>query len=105
MDAAVKIKGRLAAKLKGEEYTPPAEVRDESVNWSKIYTGFVVGAGILAACIGVVGFVRKDDLRLSGATVGVGVAAVVFQYVLLLAAAVILILLIGIVIYAMDGGF
>jgi len=100
-DAAVRIKERITSKLKGEA-DAPAAARDDGRNWSSIVSVTVIGAGVLAACIGVVGFVRRDDIRLSGATISLGVAAAVFQFVLLLAAAILVILLIGIILAALG---
>jgi hypothetical protein len=98
---AGRIKDRLAAKAKGQEYVAPAEPR--GVDWSKWYPAGVVAAGILAVCIGVVGLVAHHDGRLNSATVAVGASAVIFQYALIIAAAVLLILLVGLVVSAIGG--
>ena len=102
VEVAGRIKDRLAAKAKGKEYVPPAEVR--RVNRAKWYSGGVVGAGVLAVCIGVVGLVARHDGRLNSATVAVGASAVAFQYVLMLAAALLVILLVGLILSAFSGG-
>ena len=60
--------------------------------------------GALAMCVGVVGFVRREDGRLSAATVTVGLAAIVFQFFLLFAAALLLLLLVVIVLSALGIG-
>jgi len=101
-EIASSLAGRLAARARGEQYVPPPAVVQAGTDWSRIYPAAVVGAGILAACVGVVGFVRRDDLRVAGATIGVGLSAVLFQYFLLLAGAVLFILLIAVVLAAMQ---
>ena len=104
VDAAIRIQDRLAAKARGEAYARPASVDAAGAGWSRIYPASVIGAGALAACVGVVGFVRHDDPRLAGATVAVGLGAVVFQYALLLAGLLLLVLLVGAILAALGGG-
>ncbi|MCH9022009.1 MAG: hypothetical protein IID32_04525 [Planctomycetes bacterium] len=104
LDTAIKIKDRLNAKLKGEEYKSQQEPKSAPSNMSKYYPASVILAGAIAICFGTVGFVRRDNLRLSGATVAVGASAILFQYFLMLAAAIILILLIGMVLAVLQGG-
>ena len=101
VEVAGRIKDRLAAKAKGQEYVAPAEPR--GVDWAKWYPAGVVAAGILAVCIGVVGLVAGHDGRLNSATVAVGASAVILQYALLIAAALLLILLVGLVVSAVGG--
>lgn len=102
VEVAGRIKDRLAAKAKGQEYVAPAE--PQGVDWSKWYMASVIGAGVLAICIGVVGLVAHHDGRLNSATIAVGASAIVFQYALIIAAALLLILLIGLVLSAIGGG-
>ena len=102
VEVAGRIKNRVTAKARGEQYVAPAEPR--RTDWSKWYSFGVVVAGVLAVCIGVVGLVARHDGRLNFATVAVGASAVVLQYALLIAAALLLILLVGLVLSAMDGG-
>lgn len=102
VEVAVRIKDRLAAKAKGQEYVAP--VPSKGVDWSKWYTASVIGAGVLAVCIGVVGLVAHHDGRLNSATIAVGASAIMFQYVLMIAAALLLILLIGLLLSAIGGG-
>ena len=101
VEVAGRIKDRLAAKAKGQEYVAPAEPR--RTHWDKWYSGGVVGAGVLAVCVGVIGLVARHDTRLNSATIAVGAAAVAFQYVLMIAAALLLILLVGLVLSAIGG--
>ena len=95
VDVAGRIKDRLAARAKGQEYVAPAGPR--RTNWAKWYKGGVVAAGVLGVCIGVVGLVARHDGRLNSAAVAVGASAIVLQYALIIAAALLLILLVGLV--------
>lgn len=102
VEVAGRIKDRLVARAKGQPYVAPAESRGFSA--SHWYTGGVVAAGALAVCIGVIGLVCHHNARLNCASVAVGASAIVFQYMLILAAALLLILLVGLVLSAMAGG-
>ena len=53
-----------------------------------------------AMCCGVIGFVRHEDRRINGSAVSIGIAAIVFQYFLILASVVILLLLVGLIMSA-----
>ena len=102
VEVAGQIKDRLTAKVTGREYVAP--VAATGVNWSKIYTASVVGGGVLAICIGVVGLVAHHNGRLNSATIAVGASAILFQYALMIAAALLLILLVGVILSAIGGG-
>lgn len=101
VEVATKIKDRLVAKAKGEEFVAEPAV-DTSIDIGKWYPPSVIGIGLFAACLGVVGFTRHESNRVSASAVAVGLAAIVFQYFLLLAAAIILILLIGFILSALG---
>jgi hypothetical protein len=100
VDAAVRIKGRLAAKIKGEEFVEPPE--KVPFDWAKWFPAGTISLGVFAMCCGTVGFVRREDIRINGSAVTIGLAAIVFQYFLLIAAALILILLIAIALSALG---
>ncbi|MEX2215632.1 MAG: hypothetical protein WD768_16085 [Phycisphaeraceae bacterium] len=102
-DAAVKIKERISANLKGEKYIAPSSATEKGLNWSKVYPATVVGVAALAICIGVFGFVRANDRRLNVTTVGVGAAAIVFQYVILISAAILFILFVVAILSVLGG--
>ena len=101
MDAAVRIKDRLVAKIKGEELVPPPE-EDKRFDWNKWFPAGTISLGALAISFGTIGFVRREDVRMNGSAVTIGLAAIVFQYFLLIAATLILILLIFIVLSALG---
>jgi len=101
VDAAVRIKDRLAAKIKGEEFVePPPEKLP--FDWAKWLPAGTISLGLFGMCCGTIGFVRREDIRINASAVTIGLAAIVFQYFLLIAAALILILLIAIVLSALG---
>jgi hypothetical protein len=101
VEVATRIKDRLVAKAKGEEFVvkPAAETSTDLGKWVPPAT---IGIGLLGVCLGVVGFTRHESARMSASAVAVGLAAIVFQYFLLMAAAIILILLIGFILSALG---
>ncbi|QDV22218.1 hypothetical protein [Aureliella helgolandensis] len=101
VDVAVNIKDQLVAKAKGQEFVAkPKDDKTPSIRrWYPLTT---IGIGLLGMCLGVVGFTRHEDTRMSASAVTIGLAAIVFQYFLLLAAAIILILLIGFILNALG---
>ena len=102
VEVAGRIKDRLAARAKRQEYIPPQEPK--RTQWSKWYSGGVVGAGVIAVAIGVIGLVAGHDLRLNAAAIAVGASAIVFQYALMIAAAVLVILFVGLILSVIGGG-
>ena len=99
---AGRIKDRIAAKLRGRTYeAPPPKAL---FRWSRWLPGLAVGLGVLGCGLGVVGFIRREDVRLSGSAVALGIGAVVFQYALLLAGAILFLLLIALIASAFSGG-
>jgi hypothetical protein len=93
VDVATKIRDRLVAKAKGEAYVSPIE-DDTSWNVAKWYPAGTIALGLCGICLGVGGFCRREDSRITGSSVTIGFAAIVFQYFLLLAAAIIFIMLV-----------
>ena len=102
VDKAVEIKNRLKAKLSGKQYQP--EKDSESPRHSRWVFPSVIALGVISIGFGLVGFVRRDDLRVSGTTTALGISAILFLYFLIIAGAVLLILLIGVVLAAIMGG-
>lgn len=100
VDIAIRLKERMTAKLKGEEFVPAPP--SEGSNLVKAYSGGVVVGGLIAIGIGVAGLVLQHDRRLNTAAIAVGGSAIVFQYVLLLAAVIIAVLLIGLIVSALS---
>ncbi|TWU47147.1 hypothetical protein Poly51_49450 [Rubripirellula tenax] len=101
VEFATKIKDRLVAKAKRQEYVSPVEA-NTGFNVAKWYPAGTIALGLCGICLGVGGFCRHEDLRITGSSVAVGLAAIVFQYFLLLAAAIIFLMLVGIILSAMG---
>ncbi|MCU0719842.1 MAG: hypothetical protein MUC83_09070 [Pirellula sp.] len=101
VDVAVNIKDRLVAKAKGQEFVPESK-NDVTPSLRRWYPPTTIGIGLLGMCLGIVGFIRHENTRMSAIAVAVGLAAILFQYFLLLAAAIILILLIGVILNALG---
>jgi len=101
VEFATKIKDRLVAKAKGQEYIPPVETetRFAAAKW---YPAGTIAFGLCGICFGVGGFCRREDLRITGSSVTVGLAAIVFQYFLLLAAAILFFVLVGLILSALG---
>lgn len=101
VDVAVNIKDRLVAKAKGQEFVAKMK-NDKTPSLRRWYPPTTIGIGLLGMCLGIVGFTRHENTRISAAAVAVGLAAIMFQYFLLLAAAIILVLLIGVILNALG---
>jgi hypothetical protein len=101
VEVAVKIKDRLIAKAKGQEYIVPIE-KETRFDIAKWYPAGTIALGLCGICFGVGGFCRHENLRITGSSVTVGLAAIVFQYFLLLAAAIIFFMLVGLILSALG---
>jgi hypothetical protein len=101
VEVAVKIKDRLIAKAKGQEYIAPIE-KETRFDIAKWYPAGTIALGLCGICFGVGGFCRHENLRITGSSVTVGLAAIVFQYFLLLAAAIIFFMLVGLILSALG---
>jgi len=101
VEVAVKIKDRLIAEAKGQEYIAPIE-KETRFDIAKWYPAGTIALGLCGICFGVGGFCRHENLRITGSSVTVGLAAIVFQYFLLLAAAIIFFMLVGLILSALG---
>lgn len=101
VEVATKIKDRLIAKAKGQEYIPAAET-GTGFDIAKWYPAGTIALGLCGICLGVGGFCRREDVRVTGSSVTIGLAAIVFQYFLLLAAAIIFVILVGLILSALG---
>lgn len=95
-EKAVAIRDATVAALKGEEYTPAAEVAKRS-RWdldqlARLATGVMAGAAIILA---VVSLAMHEPLRVAAGGVILGGAALAFQFVIIAIAAVFMAILIG----------
>lgn len=101
VEVATKIKDRLVAKAKGQEYVPPDEA-ETGLDIAKWYPAGPLALGLCGICLGVGGFCRHENMRITGSSVAVGLTAIVFQYFLLLAATIIFVMLVVLVLAAMG---
>ncbi len=101
VEFATKVKDRLIAKAKKQEYVPPVQP-DEGFDIAKWYPAGTITLGLCGICLGVGGFCRQENVRISASSVAVGLAAIIFQYFLLLAATILFFLLIGIILSALG---
>ena len=93
------FKDKLARGLKGEQI----EVAKSDFSFISILNLVVVFFGAIAVVLGVIGFVQKENSRMSGAAITIGASAILFQYFLMLAAAVLVIAIV--VAFFQGGGF
>lgn len=78
-EKAVAIKNATIAALKGEEIEEQAPTSSFDVDQAlSVATGVLGG---LAIILGVVGYARKEPLRVAGGAVALGGAAIAFQFV------------------------
>ncbi|MDB6124631.1 MAG: hypothetical protein JWQ71_3624 [Pedosphaera sp.] len=74
-DTAVKIKDRFT---KREALPPPPRETD----WRVVAIITASSLGFIGAALGTASWIRREDLRISGAAVAVGVTAIAFHYIL-----------------------
>jgi hypothetical protein len=75
---AVAIKDATIAKLKGKEYQPEATPNQmDTDNLLNIFTGTLGGIAII---LGVLGFAKKEPLRVAGGAAVLGGGAIAFQF-------------------------
>jgi len=98
----VNIKDAMSAKFKGEEYVAPA--KESGIGPDKIVEYSVIAFGFLALVLGVVGFVRGEDIKANGAAVAVGAGAITFQFAVAVVGAILGIMLIAAIIGSIGGG-
>lgn len=86
-DTAIKIKERVTNQ---KAATPPPET-----NWRMIAIISASVVGFIGAVLGVISWIRREDLRLSQAAIGVGVIAIAFHHILAAVVVIIALALIG----------
>jgi hypothetical protein len=100
VDFAARLAEAAKAKMKGEQYAAPAAAPKPS----RFVVPTVIGAGMFAALLGVIGGLRSEDRFLSGGAVALGVGAAAVQWSIVIASALVLLLLIGAIIAAFQSG-
>lgn len=74
-ETAVKIKDKLARK-------EPAAVAPPATNWGVVAIIVSSALGLIGVGLGVASWLRREDLRMSGAAVAVGLTAIGFHYIM-----------------------
>ena len=92
------FKDKLARGLKGEQI----ESAKSEFSFISILNLIVVLFGAIAVILGIIGFVKKENFRMSSAAITVGASAILFQYFLMLAAAILVIAIV--VAFIQSGG-
>ena len=92
-EKAVSIKEATLAALKGEEPAPP--VKREGMDADQIVSLATALLGGLAIILGVIGFTKKEPLRVAGGAAVLGGGAIAFQFAVLALGAIVLAILIA----------
>ena len=95
-DTSVKLKNAIAAKIKGEAYTPP--VVEKTVDVDDIIFKGVMIAGFIALTLGTLGFTQNEEWRPSGAAFVLGGAAITLQLSIVFVGALLVILIVAAII-------
>lgn len=92
-EKAVAIKEATVAALKGEELSIPKS--KPQMDMDKILDIVTAAIGGLAIILGVVGYAKKEPMRISGGAVFLGAGAIAFQFLTFALGAIILVILIA----------
>ncbi|MDM5270712.1 hypothetical protein PGH07_00800 [Sulfurovum sp. zt1-1] len=97
-EKTISIKSAISSKLKGEEVVTRQE---RSIGTDEIVGYVVIILGFAAICFGVIGFLKKEEWKVSSVAVTIGASALIFKFAIAVAGAILLIVLIG----TLLGGF
>jgi len=92
-EKAVAIKAATLAALKGEE--PETPVKRSSMDTDQILSLATAVLGGLAIILGVLGYARKEPLRVAGGAAVLGGSAIAFQFAVLALGAIVVAILIA----------
>jgi len=92
-DKVVAIKKATIAALKGEETVLPE--REGAMNADKVLSIATATLGGLAIILGVVGFAKKEPMRVAGGAAVLGGSAIAFQFAILALAAIVTAILVA----------
>ncbi len=101
VDFALKIKDVVVAKVKGVEYTAKEPGNQWGIN--RTLELVVIGLGFAAVVFGAIGVLTHGDKRANSLAIGIGAAAIVFQFFVVLAGALVFLMLIFIVLSFLGG--
>lgn len=94
-DTATGAKESIMRKFRGEEAPEPVE---EQITWPQISKIGGVGLGFTAVVLGILAYVRREDLRLSGTAAVIGVTAIAWHNLFAAAALGVMLVAIGFVV-------
>ena len=92
-EKAVSIKEATLAALKGKDPIPPAE--RGSMDTDQVVSLATAVLGGLAIILGVIGFAKKEPLRVAGGAAVLGGGAIAFQFAVLALGAIVLAILVA----------
>lgn len=92
-EKAISIKSAISSKLKGKEITSTS--KEEPLGVDEIVGYSVVLLGFIAICFGVIGFLKKEEWRVSSMSIAIGASALVFKFAVAIAGAIIFLALVG----------
>ena len=95
-EKAVLIKQATIAALKGEKTPPPQSRTIDADQIISIVTSILGGISVI---LGVIGFARKEPLRVAGGAAALGGSAIAFQFAVIALGAIVLAILVAAVLY------
>jgi hypothetical protein len=102
-DQAARIHAAVVAKVKGQE-APAPEPETSRFDPDRIVSSGSAVAGFVALMFGVVAFVRREDIRMTGSAAALGAGAIAFQFVLIALGAIVLAIMIAGALSALASG-
>ena len=101
-EKAVAIRDATVAALKGKEIEDSSSRSPMTLDKAIGMAGAVLGG--LAIILGVIGFARKEPLRVAGGAAVLGASAIAFQFMIVAIGAIIVAILVAAVISQLDFG-
>ena len=92
VDEVVKIRDTISMRLQGRELESPPAMR--KWNADRVMHAVTAGAGVVAVLLGLVAFIRRENLRLAGSAILLGGLAIAFQFVAAALGAILLVIVI-----------
>lgn len=103
MSKSAVIRDATVAALKGKEVEQPAYRSKMDLDKALDITGAVLGG--IAIILGVLGFAKKEPVRIAGGAAVLGAGAIAFQFAALAVGAIIVAILIAVVVSQLDFSF
>ena len=96
-DKATDAKESLMRRFRGEE-TPEVIEPEKEVSWEKISAVGGVALGFTAVVLGIIAYVRREDLRLGATAAVIGVTAIAWHNLFAAVALGVMLIVIGLVV-------